>query len=60
MFNSPTAEETALAVALPLPRAAHGPLCAEGLLDARLIAELALTFDLEALIAEASRDPFRC
>ena len=60
MFDFPTAEETALAVALPLSGTAHAPLFAEGRLDASLIAELALTFDLEALVAEASRDPFRC
>jgi hypothetical protein len=28
--------------------------------EAALLAELALTFDLEALVAEAQRDPFGC
>lgn len=49
-----TAPHTAASSAsfVPEPRA-------EGIVDAALIAELALTFDLDALVAEAQIDPFR-
>ena len=63
MFDPPNAEATAIAATLPPPQTAYAPCLMENervAAEAALIAELALTFDLEALIAETYRDPFHC
>jgi hypothetical protein len=63
MFDPPNAEATAVTAALPPPPLAYVPWLIENAhvaAEAALIAELALTFDLEALIAETCRDPFHC
>jgi len=52
-----TASRTAAAT--PQRTTPNAPRVAGEASDAALLAELALTFDLEALVAEAQADPFR-